>query len=228
MRRMRQLSKRGTVKVWLVAAGLLVGLSRASAGDTEVRDFAVKVDGKAAGTYQMTIARRDDGTARMTAQSSVRVNVLGFPVYTYNYRGEEIYKGDKLQQFHAAGAEKGVPFAVTAELRSDGLHVNHNGELITTQPDVWLTSYWHQPDPSYYKRGILLMGCDSARQVTSDLEYVGVEPMHVAGQAVNCSHCRVTNTGPVDLWYDAQRRLVREESTTDGHQTVIELVRVKR
>jgi hypothetical protein len=231
MGRTRDVIRRGalTRTVWLLATGaLLLGLPRASAADVEGRDFAVRVDGKPAGTYQMTITRLDDGTAKLSAQSRVRVTVLGVPVYNYTYRGEEVWKADKLQQFHCAGEEKGIPFNVSAAVQPDGLHLNINGQTFTTNPDVWLTSYWQLPDPGRYNRPIVLMGCDNGRLVATNLESIGLEPLRVAGQDVNCMHFRVTNVVPVDLWYDAQRRLVRQESTSDGHHTLIELVGVRR
>ena len=50
----------------------------------------------------------------------------------------------------------------------------------------------------------------------------------VAGQAVECAHYRVSGGAQADLWFDANERLVRQDSIEDGHRTVLELTRLQR
>jgi hypothetical protein len=54
---------------------------------------------------------------------------------------------------------------------------------------------------------------------------VGPEKIDVAGQRQSCVRYRIMTTPPHDLWFDAQERLVRQEWVTDGHRTVMEMVR---
>ena len=68
---------------------------------------------------------------------------------------------------------------------------------------------------------------DSGQQPTERPGLPRDEPMqqlNVAGKAQNCSLYTVQGGGlDVKLWYDAQDRLVREESVEDGHTLVLEL-----
>src|SRR5437016_1697519 len=103
---------------WKVAVALLLGLlgpglSRASAADQEVRDFAILVDGKPAGQYQLKITRQDDGTVAVNADSECVVKVLFVTGYSYSYHAYESWKGGRLQQFHSSGKEDGKGFDIT-------------------------------------------------------------------------------------------------------------------
>src|SRR5437588_6292884 len=83
---------------WLLAAAVVLALgpSPARAVETEVRQFTIQVDGKPAGSYQMTILRQIDGTVSLSAQSDVRVTLLAIPVYSYSYNGQEVWKDGRL------------------------------------------------------------------------------------------------------------------------------------
>ncbi len=52
--------------------------------------------------------------------------------------------------------------------------------------------------------------------------------MSVSGKPHRCQHFRVTGENLlVDLWYDSDGRLVRQESMEDGHRTVLDLLSVR-
>lgn len=119
------------LRAWPLLVGmgfLLPGVGPALASDVETRDFTVQVDGKAAGEYHMTISRHDDGTVSLLATSEVKVSVLLVNVYTYAYRGQEVWKDGRLQHFESSGKENGKAFAVTADADAAGLHVRANGQ----------------------------------------------------------------------------------------------------
>ena len=84
--------------VTLLAGGtmLAAGTSRATAADTEVREFTVTVDGKRGGQYSMTVTRQDDGSTTMFGATDIRLSYLaGLKVYTYTYRGTESWDKDR-------------------------------------------------------------------------------------------------------------------------------------
>jgi hypothetical protein len=216
-----------------VAALLALGLPRAGAADLEVRSFNVLVDGKKAGDYQMTIGRQADGSVSMSAQSDVRVTVLGVSVYTYTYRGMEMWKDGRLQRLETGGKEKGKAFAVRAAVDGANVRVRfiEEGKPATerlTRPDVWTTSIWHLPPAQFRNNKVLLLGCDNGKDIQGSLQLVGTEQISVAGQTMTCSHYRVMKDVPHDVWYDAQERLVRDVWTASGHRTVVEMTGVRR
>src|SRR5262249_37422888 len=125
---------------WL--ACLMPGLR---AADVETREFNVTVNGKPSGKAYMTFTRQDDGTTVMKADTDVRVRVLAI-VYTYSYRGQETWKNGRLQNFDSATNDNGKRFLVSAQAEGDNLRIKVNGQERLTRGDVWLTSYWQQPD----------------------------------------------------------------------------------
>jgi hypothetical protein len=58
------------------------------------------------------------------------------------------------------------------------------------------------------------------------LRRVGDETVVVAGRKKACSHYKLTGDVDVDLWYDAEQRLIRQVTVESGHKTVMELVRM--
>jgi hypothetical protein len=70
--------------------------------------------------------------------------------------------------------------------------------------------------------------CDSGEQISGRLEHVGSVEMSVAGSKQLCTHYRVTKDVVHDVWYDAKERIVREEWTSNGHTTVLELTEIRR
>jgi hypothetical protein len=210
-----------------VAAGfVLAGAGRAAADDVETRDFTIQVDGKPAGKYHTTIRRQDDGSISFAAESEVKVSVLLVNVYTYNYRGLELWKDGRLQHFESSGKENGKPFDVTANGDAAGLHVKANGQEHVAHADAWTTSFWQLPAAKYRNQAITLLGCDNGQERGSQLQFVGKERLKVGGQEQTCSHYRVTRDVPYELWYDAQERLVRQEWASNGHRTILEMVQV--
>jgi uncharacterized protein DUF6134 len=216
---------------FLLAMGvgiLPAGLSRATAADVEVRDFNILVDNKRAGEYHVTMQSQDDGTLSMAVQSSVRVTVLAVPVYTYTYRGQEVWKNGLLLHFESSGKENSKDFAVSADAVGNGLRVKANGQEHMTRPDVWTTSGLILPDAKFRNQAVPLLGCDNGKDLNGQLQYIGNEPVQIAGQNLRCTHYRVIREVPHDMWYDGRGRLVRQEWLADGHRSVLELVGVRQ
>jgi hypothetical protein len=209
------------------ALAVLVALApQAPTAEREIRNFNVKIDGRPAGYYRMTIDQRDDGTVVMEGHADVRVKAL-LARYTYTYHGTEVWKDGRLQQLKSTTNDDGKAFTVTARAEGNGIRVQTNGREQTTGADVWLTTYWRLPDAKYRNQTVPLIDADNGRYLTATLQSVNVESVTIAGQPHKCAHYRLTGGGlQVNLWYDSQERLVREESIEDGHRTLLELTRM--
>jgi hypothetical protein len=207
---------------------LLLAGAAARADDTEQRVFGVQVDGKPAGEARMTITRRDDGSEVVASQANVRVRFI--LTYTYTFQGTEVWQGGRLARLDGACNDNGKRFAVTASAEAGGLRVRVNGqERVLGRADVWTTSYWKLPEPRFFNQPVTLLDADRGQELARRLDYVGPEELGVAGQAQKCYHFRVAGgPGPVDLWFDGQHRLAREEFVEMGHRTVVHLTQVRR
>jgi hypothetical protein len=218
------------VTKWLLGMSVVLcgSVGRVAAADSEIRDFAILVDGKKAGTYQMSLNFQDSGVAVMSGKAQVRISYL-VRAYVYTYEGTEVWKSGKLSGFRSNSNDNGKRFQVTAQAEKDSLRVTSNGRERLTRADMWLTSYWRLPAARYRNQAVPVLDADTGKDFNGYLKFLGTEQLMVAGQRQTCVHYRVTG-GPssVDLWFDGKERLVRQEYVEDGHQTVLYLAGIRR
>ena len=214
------------VSLLAAVALALCTLTRAAAADAEVRQFNNFIDGRYAGVYRMTITGQDDGTVTMEGEAKVDIRVL-LVRYTYSYRGREVWKDGRLLRFDSSTNDNGKAFTVAAVAEMDGLHITVNNRPRVSPLNTWVTTYWHLPEANARGTPLPLLDADSDRDLTGTLQYVGESQLPVAGVLQNCAHYRVTGIVPqVDLWYDAQERLVRQEWIEDNRRVVLQLAQV--
>jgi hypothetical protein len=208
-------------------------VSQAAAADTEIRDFLIMVDGNKAGSYRMTIGQPDaNGFITMTGNANVRLKYLLYK-YTYTYDGKEIWKDGMLQSFASTCNDNGKDCQVTVRPEGRSLRVKivrpSGQQEYLAQANLWLSSYWRLPPAKSRNAAVPLMDADTGKAMNAELRYIGLEQVVVAGQRQNCYHFRVTGTpSPVDLWYDAKERLVRQEYLDDGHRTILAVTGIHR
>jgi hypothetical protein len=170
----------------------------------------------------MEITRLDERRLVMSGQAAVRIAAL-FYTYTYTYRGTETYADGRLVGLKSTSNDNGKKFQVSARPEGDGLLLTVNGKEHRRSAEVWTTSYWHLPANATGK-GVALLEPDTGKKINGHLGYVGKVILAVLGHDTECRHFRLTGTpSPVDLWYDSERRLVRQDYLDDGHRTVLVL-----
>jgi hypothetical protein len=208
---------------------ITVSQSRATEPGTEQRDFTIYVDGNQAGAYSMSILQRDDGSQIMSASANVRVKYLGgLKVYRYSYRGTETWKAGRLVHFTSTSNDDGKEFAVLAVPEGNGLRLRVNGRDRMVRADTWLTTYWHLADARFRNGGVPLVDADTGQELAAQLQFVDQQQMNVAGAVQNCTHYRVTGETQAELWYDAQERLIRLRSWSEGHRYELVLAGIRR
>jgi hypothetical protein len=193
----------------------------------ETREFDISVDGKPAGQYVMEINRADQETLVMSGQAAVRVKYL-FYTYTYTYRGTETYRDDRLVALTSTCNDNGKQFNLSARAEGEHLRLVVNGQEKARPANVWTTSYWQLP-PDFLGKEVVLLEPDTGKRMKGHLRYLDKVKLAVAGQEMECRHYRVTGSpSPVDLWYDGERRLVRQQYVDEGHPTHLELKKLSR
>jgi Domain of unknown function (DUF6134) len=207
--------------------GLQRGFATAGAAEKETRVFTVRIDGRLAGDYQMTITRPDEHTFVVNARANVFVSYFLIK-YRYSYQGTEIWKDGQLVHLDSKTNDDGKQFQVLAEADGNGLRVRVNGTEHRIRSNVWTTTYWSPPVIQFNGQGIPLLDCDTGRELHGALQYVGIQQLALPTEAQNCSHYHVSGGVQVDVWYDAQRRLVREVTIDDGHRVTLDLARIDR
>jgi len=215
---------------WIVGAAVTLLLAVGAgvrAADSETREFAVLVDGKPAGNARMAIQQQDDGTTVVSSDTNVVVKIL-IKKYVYTCQAREVWKDGRLQQASSQCNDDGKQYQVSAVAQADGMHVRVNGRERTTKSDVWLSSYWTLPNAKLRNQVIPVLDIDNGRDMQVRLQHLGAAQIAVAGQMQNVQHYRLTGTVRIDLYYDANERLVRQEWVEEGHPTVLELKGVRR
>jgi hypothetical protein len=215
------------------AGGLLAGFflslcGAVRAGEIETRDFAVIVGGKPSGEVHMTIHKQDSGTISVRTDTDIKVS-FGLITYKYSFRGLEEWKGRRLKRLDSSTDDNGKRFSVSAAPGDGGLKVKVNSTERTVRAEAWTSTYWSLPDPKLRDAELAIIDSDSGRDLSGKLAYVATEKMRVAGQEVALNHYKLTGKElSVDLWYDGNDRLVRQEWVEQRQKTVLVLVRVRR
>jgi hypothetical protein len=216
------------LRYWIGALTVLATGSFLLAAETETRTFAVLVNGKPAGKYQMAIQAQDDGSQTVSAESTVQSQqAAGW--YLYGYRGKETWKGGRLQKLEAGSNDAGKKRVVQAMATPQHLRVLVNGQRSDAPSEVWTTSFWALPAESQRDTMLPILDVNSGKVLQARLDKVAVEKITVTGQSLECAHYRVKGEGmQTDLWYDGADRMVRMETTAEGRKQVLELSKVTR
>jgi hypothetical protein len=196
-------------------------------GDEEVREFSVTIKNRPAGRYRMTINSQNGGVVTMTGEANVEFKQFLLR-YKYFYRGTETWQNGRLVQLDSSSNDDGKAFTVSASAQQNSLRVVVNGRPHNTRPDVWTTTYWKLADPKFRNQAVPLIDADTGRDIEAQMRYVGANLITVAGQQLNCSHYQLSGGNlQIDLWYDAQERLVREQSVEQGQIMLLELQSIR-
>jgi hypothetical protein len=215
------------MKSHLAVVILFLAASAARGGGEEKRVFAVSVDKKAAGNHLIVIQPREDGAQVVKFQSDITVRAF-LKTYRYSFQGTEIWKEGRLLQMSTATNDDGKKHAVAIETVQDGLSMKADGKQRLLKGEFWVTTYWKLPGEKNRGPNVMLLDADTGKLLNAKLEKVGNEKIAVVGKLVECAHYKLSGDAQVQLWFDGDDRLVRQESIEDGHQVVLELTRLQR
>jgi hypothetical protein len=236
---------------WLALALLCFVCASAAAaeprgGEGQTREFKVSVDGKPRGKCTISISSREDGADVMHISAALSFNYVVYE-YRYSSAGTEVWKDGRLIELENTADFNGTKYIVKAGETKMGLRVTVDGKSSQAQPDVWVTSYWRLPEhlaepepgtlngvvPAAGTRtarkppvAVPLLDSDKGKKLRGELQRMREETVVVAGKKKPCIHYRIRGDVEVDVWYDAQQRLVRQETVESGHKTVMELTQI--
>jgi hypothetical protein len=194
--------------------------------EQQTRTYAILIDGTKRG--DSTAQFRSRGAAVwIRSESSIRINYL---VYRYNYTstGTELWKDGRVTAVDNTSDYNGKQYVLKGTATPQGLQIATNGEETLVSPDVWDTSYLFLPDRlnRVGAANVLLLDSDRGHRLVGKFQYVGEEKLDVAGGQPQCTHYHIGGDVQVDVWFDASRRLVRQESRESGHKVRFELLSV--
>jgi hypothetical protein len=210
----------------LSAGGVLADTREPQQVQRQTRNYSISIDGFKRG-QSTTQFRSKSGTVWIHSESSIRINYL---VYRYNYTsvGTEVWKDGRLAEVENTSDYNGTPYVLKGTPTPRGLQIATNGAESLISPDVWDTSYLFLPDRlnRVDAATVLLFDSDRGHRLVGKVQFVGEETLTIAEGQILCTHYRIGGDVQVDVWFDASRRLVRQESRESGHKVRFELLSV--
>jgi len=206
---------------------------RAADAPTQRRQYRVAVDGTDRGRMLMKISVAADGSESMESDTEVIANYLVYK-YQYTSRGIETWKAGRLQKIEGKANYNGKVYEMKGAAQDDKLRLQVNKQERVVRGDVWPTSYWKLPADARKRKELDLIDADKGHDIAARMQFVANEALMVDGKRVACDHYRLSGAVKhqgtqvqVDLWYDAEQRMVRQESIESGHKTTIMLQRTE-
>jgi hypothetical protein len=206
--------------------GALADSGAAPQIERQTRSYSISIDGTRRGSSKAEF-RSGNGIVWIQSESEIRINYL---VYRYNYTssGTEIWKDGRVSAFENTADYNGTLYTVKGTSTPRGLQITTNGATSLVSPEVWDTSYLLLPDRLARNEPatVVLLDSDKGRLMSGKIQFVGEETLTVAEGQKPCTHYRIGGDVQVDVWFDASRRMVRQESHERGHKVRFELLSV--
>jgi hypothetical protein len=173
------------------------------------------------------LRKHEDGTESMRGQAELSFN---FVVYKYRYAstGTEFWKAGRLIRLSNEADYNGDKFVVQASAQQQEVTFEVNGESQRTDADVWVTSYWREPEPHKVGEKLTLLEADKGRKLSGTLQRVGKDQLILDTKMVEATRYSLRGDVEVDLWYDSDKRLMRQHSVESGHKALLELLQITR
>lgn len=231
------LRRRFRANLWLTLAASIAfavvmsaGLARAqtqSSRSSEIREYDVLMKDSPVGKVSITTTENPDGSA--TSVTDTAVNVRYFLVtYHYHYHGKETWQNDRLLRLDSSADDDGTKLAVTALTDSRFSRIDVQGSAPRNAPPLVMTSnYWRLPDLRLTNGSFAIVDSDTGKLFSVQMRRVGTDVIPVGNENIACDHYRVSGDTAAELWYDGRRRLVRQQTVEQGHQTEMRLMRIR-
>jgi Domain of unknown function (DUF6134) len=213
---------------WIVYALLLCPAAFGQAPQVraeEIRAFEILVNGKPAGTSTTRITEAEDGLTNVCTDAVVTLNYIVY-TYRYEFHGQEVWQGNRLVSVEDHAVDGGTQLATTARADLRGSVIETHGKGPVTGPVLSMTtSYWRAPEG---QKGcaLKLLDADQGTVHAVRIDDITAEHIVIDSNQLECTHYRLSGDLVADLWFDAQHRLVRQQTTEEGHPVQLRITRI--
>lgn len=184
------------------------------AGATSSREwrFEVYLDDKPVGFHHFRLS--DTGNAReLHSEAHFRVKLLGFTVYDYVHRSEELWRDDCLQRIDARTDDNGDDFYVRGDNSGGQLLLNHPSGTDGLPGCVMTFAYWNPAILSQQR----LLNTQTGEYVDVNVQRLGESMLPESGEDLPAAHYRISGGEfVIDLWYSTEHDWLALSSTTPG------------
>ena len=167
-------------------------------------DFEVRRDETPIGRHRITFTRRD-GRLVVDAEFRIAITVLGFTVYSYEYRSEEIWRDGCLRSVQADIDDNGERWSMTARGQDGVLKVTGPADSYTVDRRVFPTNHWN----AEVIRSSAVLNTLTGKVNNVAIERVGTETVPTGTGPRRATHYRFTGELHTEVWYDDAGRWVK-------------------
>jgi hypothetical protein len=206
---------------------ILASTTVAAQTPDEIRQYDVIVRDKPVGNVSIRISQRPDGTTIAHTDTSVLVEYLLFK-YRYEFHGTETWQIDRLLQLDSRTEDNGKSASVKAAIDSQGSRIEVRGNASRIESPLAMTeNYWRLPNPGLTTANFSILEPDTGIVRSVRLQQLGPDSVTVEGREIACNHYRLTGEANAELWFDAEGRLVRQQTVEQGYLTEQRLARIR-
>ena len=199
------------VRTLLAAVALMcaIAVSPADAAFTDhdgSLKFTVYRGGSEIGTH--TLKFHKDGKSldvSIKTDIAVKLPIVGITVYRFEHEGSEVWTDGHLTALHSKTNEDGTAHHLDVHANGSGLSVEGDGRTGVSKPSIIPASLW---DEGLVKSSVLLNTLDG-REMSVTVDDKGNDDVMVGGTPVKARHFVISGELKREVWYDADRRLVK-------------------
>lgn len=207
---------------------LLLLVSEAFAGDSEVRTYSVTVGGKASGSYVIHFEATADGKEIITSKVDVKGRVLLIP-YHYSHQSREVWDKGQLVSVDAKTNDDGKKNTFRAVVAKDAWTLTVNNRERTEKGTYLLSDGFRMPTIVGKEQAVVVCDTEDGTMTDAKLSDLGVCNMRVKDQQIAGQSFKLTGKDlDSEWWFDASGRPIRQAMVWDGHKIVVELIEIKK
>ncbi len=170
-----------------------------------VLDFTVLRKGKDVGTHRINFQQNDDAL-EVDIKTHVAVKIAFITVYRFEHDGHETWRDNKLMAMKTKTDDDGKDHTLIATANDSGdLKITGDGKEFTAKGSMIPASLWN----STFLESKELMDSLVGTELAIDIKFKGEEPVTVNGKSISAKHYSMTGELERELWYDANRVLVK-------------------
>jgi hypothetical protein len=204
----------------LGAAALLAtpALTAALAGDVGEYTFTVLRDGDPVGQYCIDFAHEGD-RIEIREATEIQVSFLMIPVYSFEYQGHQVWENGRAVRIDAVTNDNGQERDITVQANGDGYLRTINGRIDKFDGSTAVLALWNKDTLNHHR----FFSAVEDKTLEVSFQYVGEEPITIAGAELETKHYRMVGDEKRDLWFDKAGHIAKVQLRRHGYN--IEYVR---
>lgn len=204
----------------MAAAIMLPGAASATRESAEDLVFRVLLDDQEIGVHRFNVERRQEREL-VEIRADFDVTFLAIPVYSYDHRNREVWRGGCLERIESATDDNGDAFRVDGRDVGNRFVVSTADEQTEIEADCVMSfAYWNR---DFLSQGRLL-NAQTGEYLPVELEDRGTEKLRLGDATVEARGYRLLNREEdldISVWYEPDSgRWLSLESKVGGKRTL--------